>query len=383
MRVCTAAMKICVDGEWYELSKWARFHPGGEEILQKFDGHDSTDVFYSLHSRKAIQQLRAMRPVEAKEDPIPPQKVDIAFRQLRQKLEEEGWFEQSMFSELIRLIPVILMVIVGTLVSYSHPLSAIFLIGLGMQQAGWLGHDMTHARNSVYSDTCLGYVSGWINGFSRAWWSDKHNTHHVLTNHKEHDPDIQMQPFLFLWAPSKSVDHHLRKYQHYYFLPLYSFLYVSWRSQSFLWELKRRNFRILLTTILPSYVWLACLPVAVSVGSILFGGLLVALVVTLSHESEEMFEEREPSYVTCQYTGTRDIVCPDPFTEYLFGGMQYQLEHHLFPTMPRYKYPALVPIVRKFGEDNNLEYKADGLFKMFKDHHATLRRNALAAAKEN
>jgi len=39
----------------------------------------------------------------------------------------------------------------------------------------------------------LSYVTGWINGFDREWWSDKHNTHHVLTNHAEHDPDIHVQ----------------------------------------------------------------------------------------------------------------------------------------------------------------------------------------------
>ena len=35
--------------------------------------------------------------------------------------------------------------------------------------------------------------------------------------------------------------------------------------------------------------------------------------------------------------------------------MQYQLEHHLFPNMPRSRYPALVPILEKFAQDNNIE----------------------------
>jgi hypothetical protein len=44
-------------------------------------------------------------------------------------------------------------------------------------------------------------------------------------------------------------------------------------------------------------------------------------------------------------------------SEWLWGGMQYQLEHHLFPTMPRYKYPRLMKAVEQFGKDNNLEYR--------------------------
>lgn len=76
--------------------------------------------------------------------------------------------------------------------------------------------------------------------------------------------------------------------------------------------------------------------------------------------------------------------------------MQYQLEHHLFPTLPRYKYPELVcrrgcglglsclqvPIVRKFAAEHALQYKADGLVTMYADHFANLKKNALAAAAE-
>lgn len=41
-----------------------------------------------------------------------------------------------------------------------------------------------------------------------------------------------------------------------------------------------------------------------------------------------------------QFRSTRDAVCSNPFSEWLWGGMQYQLEHHLFPTMPVPRPPA-------------------------------------------
>ena len=63
--------------------------------------------------------------------------------------------------------------------------------------------------------------------------------------------------------------------------------------------------------------------------------------------------------------------------------MQYQLEHHLFPTMPRYKYTRVVPIVKKFAADHGLEYKADSLVRMISEHVATLKKNAAVAAIEN
>ena len=44
---------------------------------------------------------------------------------------------------------------------------------------------------------------------------------------------------------------------------------------------------------------------------------------------------------------TRDFKCSNPVFEYLSGGMNYQIEHHLFPIMPRYKYPALQKVLQK------------------------------------
>jgi fatty acid desaturase len=44
-------------------------------------------------------------------------------------------------------------------------------------------------------------------------------------------------------------------------------------------------------------------------------------------------------------------------SEYVWGGMQYQLEHHLFPTMPRYKYRRLAPVVQQWAQENGLQYR--------------------------
>ena len=67
-----------------------------------------------------------------------------------------------------------------------------------------------------------------------------------------------------------------------------------------------------------------------------------------------------------QFRSTRDAVCSNPFSEWLWGGMQYQLEHHLFPTMPRYKYPALMPHVKKFAEENKLDLRITDEWELLK-----------------
>ena len=64
-----------------------------------------------------------------------------------------------------------------------------------------------------------------------------------------------------------------------------------------------------------------------------------------------MLEEAEDDWVKGQMLATRDATTSNSFTEWLWGGMQYQLEHHLFPTMPRYRYPALVPKIKQLCAD--------------------------------
>eukprot|EP00038_Savillea_parva_P005896 m.160559 g.160559 ORF g.160559 m.160559 type:complete len:393 (-) comp11960_c0_seq1:258-1436(-) len=374
---------IAIDGEWYDLGDFYAKHPGGQAILDHFDGSDATDAFYSLHSDLAIKQLKLMKPIESKR-PVPePRKIDVAFRALKERLAAEGWWERDPIEEAKLLLPIVGLIVWGTLYSYTYPLWSMVAIAIAMCQAGWLGHDMTHARNSPYNEAALTFVSGWINGFDRNWWSRKHNTHHVFTNHIGVDPDIDMMPAIFLWAPSKTLDHHFRRWQHFYALPLYSLIYATWRFNSLEYALRKNDQKTLLYKLLPGYIWLLCLPLTVSIGSILLGGWLVAVVVVQSHEAEEMIVGDKPeSYAETQFKGTIDIDCPDPITEYWFGGMQYQLTHHLFPTLPRYKYAKLQPLLVEWGREHGLEYRKVGLVDAMRKHLSHLRENAFVAQDE-
>jgi fatty acid desaturase len=124
------------------------------------------------------------------------------------------------------------MLVTGTAIAYSHPIIASLLIGVAMQQTGWLGHDYVHGRG----DGCwtMGrLLGGVVNGFSSEWWSNKHNTHHVFPNYMGIDTDIYNEPVFYLWLPDKKGDHPMRAYQHWYYFPVVAALYISWRIQSF------------------------------------------------------------------------------------------------------------------------------------------------------
>jgi fatty acid desaturase len=269
-----------------------------------------------------------------------PTKVAEAFRELRAELVSEGWFERDAVAEVWVNALIYAMLVGGTLLAPTYPLIAILLIGVAMQQTGWLAHDYVHGRGEGcwYAGRLLG---GLVNGFSSEWWSNKHNTHHAFPNYMGIDTDIQNDPVFHLWLPKPSVDTPIRAWQHWYFFPVVSFLYVSWRIQSFQHAWARKQYREL-ALMAVNYAWLLfVLPWAVSIGAVLLGGFLVGIIVTVTHQSEEIISplsEHTYCFVTDQFLSTRDVETSDPIMEYLWGGMQYQLEHHLLPTMPRYKY---------------------------------------------
>ena len=371
---------IRIDDNWYDCTSWRHSHPGGAEFVDQFHNRDATDVFYSLHSQEAIAKLHKMKAKPVSATDAKREDVSIQFEKFRKQLEKEGYFDRNWAMDFGRnVLPVIFMVVIGTMISYSHPLLATLLIGFGMQQAGWVGHDYTHGRGMT-SYLLGGVLGALVNGFSRHWWSHKHNTHHTFPNRKEYDSDIHNEPILHLWFPEATSDVWFRKYQHLYYPIVYSLLYASWRLQSIQFVLGSKNWtdRVLIAL---NYVWLLCLPWKVAIGSIILGGFCVAIVVTANHQTEEILAADEKyNFIIDQFRTTRGVATKDPFTEYFFGGMQYQLEHHLFPMMPRYYYPAMRARIHQFAKENGMQYHVSGVKEIMLMNYNVMKQNALGLA---
>lgn len=134
-------------------------------------------------------------------------------------------------------------------------------------------------------------------------------------------------------------------------------------------EEKRPNAKDELYALLVHYaVLLTIFPVSVWLPAVFVSGLISALIVTPTHQSEEMFDKYQPDWVTAQFRSTRNAVTTNPFSEWIWGGMQYQLEHHLFPSMPRNRYPRLKERLQQFATDNNIPggYRESGEWEILK-----------------
>lgn len=386
-------LDVRIHGEWFDLTGWRKAHPAGEHWIDWYDGRDATEVMDAFHSekgRKMYKKLPKSKPLskvevlQAQAEKDTP--TQIAFRKLRDDLEKDGWWIRDKKQEYTLLGIWGTLVGVAALVGRSVPMLSTFLLGLSMTAAGWLGHDYIHGVDK-YTDKLRNFAAV-AAGLLPVWWSDKHNKHHALTNEVGCDEDIATDPFLYSSVPSPENDNPLRRIQHWIFYIPFSFLFALWRIDSVKVAISsvkegRPGSKPGLYSLIIHYSWLfALFPIKVWLPAIFFSGLLSALIVTPTHQSEEMFTEYQSDWVTAQYQSTRNAVATNPFSEWLWGGMQYQLEHHLFPSMPRSKYPQLKTILQKFAIDNKIPggYRESGEFEILKMNWDLYRRVALAPA---
>jgi len=328
-------------------------------------------LFSYFEKMKGITTIPAEYEAEANKIQTP---AALSFRHFRDQLVKEGWFERNWLWDCFYLSIVLSLIIFGTFLVRAWEWNTIgsILIGVALQQSGWLGHDYIHGRGKM--SYLLGRAYSLINGFSPIWWSNKHNTHHVHTNQMGVDVDIANDPILHLWIPSPDKEFPLRKFQYLYYHFVYSFLYVSWRIQSVQHSWEHKNY-LELTILILNYSWmLAFLPVKVIVLSILIGGWLVAEIVTATHQSEEIIDSISYNFVEDQFRTTRDVTISNPFLNWLWGGMQYQLEHHLFPTMPKYRYGALTKLVAEWAKQNGIEYRTSEPLEILKMNYDTMKK---------
>ena len=375
---CRTSLDIRIHNTWYDLSGWRKAHPGGEHWLDWYDGRDATEVMDAFHSEKGRamyqrlpkSQEKTAQMLEASTPADTP--TQVAFRKLREELEAEGYWERDILHECTQIGLWAACVIAAAATTTSAPILSTSFLGMAMTAAGWLGHDYIHGCDK-FSDRLRNFAAG-AAGLGATWWSDKHNKHHALTNEQGVDEDIATDPFLYAYVPDPSQDSPLRKIQHYIFWVPFSFLFALWRFDTMkvsieAVEKKRPNAKTELYWLLGHYaVLLSVFPATVWIPAIFLSGLLSALIVTPTHQSEEMFADYQSDWVTAQFQSTRNAVTTNPFSEWIWGGMQYQLEHHLFPTMPRNKYPLLRERLIKFAEDNQIPggYRESGEFEILK-----------------
>jgi linoleoyl-CoA desaturase len=314
------------------------------------------------------------------------------------KQEVDRYFEENqlrktgnwrLYLKTAILIPLALALYFIVLFLPMHWVPAVLLCGV-------LGVTMASIGFNVMHDACHGSFStrGWVNevfglthnflGGNATLWKLKHNiVHHTYTNVDGIDDDINNMPFMREcstqpWKP-------MHKYQGYYMFLLYGFTSVFMFFMDYVKYFSRKVYTTPISHItLRDHIlfWVGKLffiAVYIVVPVLVVGwqawlvgflvtqfalGLTLAIVFQLAHVVEHAefeaadFEPKkiENEWAIHQVKTTADFASRNWFVTWLVGGLNYQIEHHLFPRISHIHYPAISKIVRQTCEQFDLRY---------------------------
>jgi fatty acid desaturase len=263
-------------------------------------------------------------------------------------------------------------------ISHSIPIviiSGIVFAFFAVQIGGFL-HDAGHRAifTSNRLNDIIGNISGLLLAESFNYWKTKHNLHHAHTNQEEEDPDLDI-PFLSFtkeqYASRKGLMKWLSKYQSYLFFPLGTLAVFSPRIESI--KYLKTNFRrdtwweiILFSAGFFCYFILPFLVFPFSKAIVLFFVVSVGMgfyllnVFAPNHKGmPQIAKGVKLSFIEQQIMTSRNIR-GHWLTDFLYLGLNYQIEHHLFPACPRNKLRRISPLVHKFCMERNLDYTVVG-----------------------
>jgi fatty acid desaturase len=240
-------------------------------------------------------------------------------------------------------------------------------------QVGFLGHDAGHRQISGSRRTSyvLGILLGNLGiGMSYGWWVGKHNRHHAHPNTEGADPDIMLSALAFTEGQavaSRGFFRFLFRWQAYLFVPLLRGEACGLHASS-LRALASRGGRrqvaelILLVVHLAGYltvVFLVLSPVKaivfVLVQQGLFGLYLGASFAPNHKGMPILTADDKTDFLRRQVLTSRNVR-GGWFTDVALGGLNYQIEHHLFPSMPSPNLRRAQPLVREFCLQQGLPY---------------------------
>lgn len=377
---------ILVNDIYYDTQKLANFHPGGNLFIDLFAGKDATEVFHVYHRRpfphSTTEKYKTMvkKPMTTTED-------DPLYMELCKEVNKALPIKESFapFSYYVKAVS--LLCIAGLVEYYIHStgsytvintgfLGFLFaLIGLNIQ------HDANHGAISphFWINRLLGFSQNWIGGSAVDWMHQHVVQHHVYCNNVFKDPDLAGSALVRLNPTKPYYCYHI--FQAFYISVLFLFFGFFYSMDSLYHYYEMRNFTDYsphitiyadydrMVSLLFVVRWLL-FPCFFSPHSFIqtvlqilplfgVGGYYLAFFFVLSHNYNGVLHYDDKyakkmgllkrQVLTSSNVGGRWL-CE------LNGGLNYQIEHHLFPRIHHSHYPKIAPIVRTFCKKHNIQY---------------------------
>jgi len=266
--------------------------------------------------------------------------------------------------------------------SFSPFLVGMFLVLL-MGRSAFLAHDLLHKQYfSRKTSNYLGLIfTNLTLGISGKWWDRDHNVkHHTYTNSALHDIDIQVFGGALLGEHQYPKFFH--KYQHFFLYLALPLFYVSMLQQSYQYIFEKKNWKelffALLHLVIPISIFstLGLVEGMIVMTIAIFGfGFVMSLVTMTNHFGLPVHhgdEYKQYSWMDLQTRGSRNID-GSYFIHYLYGGLNTQIEHHVFPHASRFQLLKIAKHTKKFCDENGFIYYSTSPFGAYKEIYLYLK----------
>jgi len=312
---------------------------------------------------------------------------------------------KTIFMILLYLVPFSLMVF-GSVTNFWLIFLMFAIMGLGMAGIGFsIMHDANHGAYSKNENVnkWVGRIINLVGGYALNWKIQHNVLHHTYTNVHEYDEDINTIGLLRFSPDDERKPIH--KYQYLYAWFFYGLMTVMWMTTKDFQQLKRykdkdllktfnttykKNILVLIISKLVYYAFVIALPIIVLPVSwywiVLFvfvmhyiAGFILAIVFQPAHVIPETEFVKstddltiENNFAIHQMETTCNFAPDNKILSWFVGGLNYQVEHHLFPTICHVHYKKLSKIVKETAEEFNVPYNSHKTFFQAIKYHTKM-----------
>jgi fatty acid desaturase len=385
-----ADKEMIINRRVYDVSSFVKRHPGGSVI--KFQlGADASDAYNNFHvrSKKADKMLHSLpsRPAEAG---YAQDEISRDFEKLRLELKAEGFFEPNLVHVAFRCVEVLAMYWAGVQLIWSgYWFLGAIVAGLAQGRCGWLQHEGGHysLTGNIKIDRHLQMaIYGLGCGMSGCYWRNQHNKHHATPQKLGTDPDLQTMPLVafhkIIGAKARGKGRAWLAWQ----APLF-FGGVICSLVSFGWQfvlhpnhaLRVHNHLELAYMGLRYVLWHLAFGHLGLLGSLRLyafyvgvGGTYIFTNFAVSHTHKDVVPPTK-HISWALYSANHTTNCTDgPLVNWWMAYLNFQIEHHLFPSMPQYNHPKIAPRVRALFEKHGVEYDVRSYLECFRVTYVNL-----------
>jgi fatty acid desaturase len=370
--------ELLYEGYYYDVTEWVKKHPGGRIIeFYTQSGEDATITIQQFHQRSTKKVMGIMNSLKKRPALETEREIDQTtserhkalsqdFLKLYQDLLKEGMFKPSIGHVTYRILELVLFAIFGMyfISSENTALRVLALISFAFFQgrSGWLMHEGGHhslTGNSKVDRFLQAIIYGLGDGMASTWWSSQHNRHHAMPQRLKRDVDLETLPLLAFNAKVVKNPKHGKSFfvqnQANLFLAIDTLLvalmwkiylhprYVLQRGQYYQFLFMAGHYILAYQMGFFNYiftVWLASVYI--------FGNF------SLSHTHLPV-TQGPLHWVEYALMHTMDIE-PSWWCDWWMAHLNYQIEHHLFPTMPQFRHRQIVPRVKALAEKHGIPY---------------------------